>query len=60
MPVTVTLNVQLPPAAREPPVREIVLVAAVVTRLLVPLQADTVAFGTESPLGNTSVKEIPD
>lgn len=60
LPVTVTLNVQLPPAAREPPVREIVLVDAFVTRLFVPLHADVVEFGTESPLGSTSLKAIPD
>ena len=58
--MTVTLNVQLPPAAREPPVREIVRVEVVVTRLLMPLQAEVVALGMESPLGSTSVKEMPD
>jgi hypothetical protein len=39
---------------------EIVRVEAVVTKLLVPLQADVVALGMESPLGSTSVKEMPD
>ena len=58
--MTVTLNVQLPPAAREPPVMEIVRVETVVTKLLVPLQADVVALGMESPLGSASVKEMPD
>ena len=58
--MTVTLNVQLPPAAREPPVREIVRVEAVVTKLLVPLHAVVVVLGMESPLGSTSVKEMPD
>jgi len=53
------VNVQLPPAASEPPVSEIVRVAAVVTRLLVPLQAEVVALGTESPLGRISVNAIP-
>lgn len=59
LPVTVTLNVQLPPATREPPVKEIVRVEAVVTKLLRPLHAEAVELRTESPLGKTSVKAIP-
>jgi hypothetical protein len=58
-PVTVTLKLQLEFAANEPPVREIVRVAAVVVKLFVPPQAEEVELIIDKPAGNTSVKEVP-
>jgi hypothetical protein len=56
--MTDTLNVQLSPAPRDPPVKDMVLVKALLARLLVPLHADEVESITERPSGNTSVKEM--
>jgi hypothetical protein len=57
VPITVTLNEQVPLAASIPPVNEIMLGAAVVT---VPPQVVAVPLGTDSPAGSVSVKLIPD
>lgn len=59
VPVTVTLNWQLPPAAIEAPESAIVRVAAVATRLLVPPQTLVVALATDKPAGRTSVTATP-
>lgn len=59
VPVTVTLILQVPPAANVPPVNAIVLVAAVVVKLFVPPQAETVESATDKPAGNTSVNATP-
>jgi hypothetical protein len=55
----VTLKVQVPFAAIEPAVNAMVRVAAVVVRLLVPLQADAVELAIDSPDGKTSVNATP-
>ena len=55
----VTLNVQVLLAAIEPPVNAMVLVAAVVVRLFVPLQAEEVELAMDKPDGSTSVKATP-
>ena len=61
LPVTLTLNEQLAPAAREAPVSEMVRVAVVVTRVPVPLHTEgVVALETDNPAGSTSLKAIPD
>ena len=57
--MTVTLNEQLPPAAIVVLDNAIVLVAAVVVRLFVPLQTENVPLATDKPTGNTSVKATP-
>src|SRR5262249_41684358 len=57
VPITVTLNEQVPLAASVPPLNEIKLGAVVVT---VPPQVEAVPFGTDSPAGSVSVKLIPD
>ena len=59
VPVTVTLNVQLPFAAIVPPVRAIVPVALVVVRLFVPPHASNVPSATVKPAGSTSVTATP-
>lgn len=58
-PVTVTENVQLPPAARDPPVTAIVRDDAVRVRLFVPPQTDCVPSVMLNPTGMTSLIEIP-
>ena len=58
-PVTVTLKVQLPPAAKEPPVIAIVRLEAVRVRLFVPPQTDCVPSVMLNPRGMTSLKAIP-
>ena len=61
LPVTLTLNEQLAPAAREAPVSEMVRVAVVVTRVPVPLHTEgVVALETDNPAGSTSLNAIPD
>jgi len=57
VPVTVTMNEQVPLAASVPPVNEIKLGAVVVT---VPPQVGAVPLGTDSPAGSMSVKVMPD
>jgi hypothetical protein len=57
VPVTVTMNEQVPLAASVPPVNEIIPGAVVVT---VPPQVARVPLGTDSPAGSMSVKLIPD
>ena len=58
--MTVTLNEQVPPAASVVVFNNaIVLVAAVVVRLFVPLQTENVPFATDKPTGRTSVKAMP-
>ena len=54
VPVTVTLNVQEPPAASDPPVNAIVRVAAVVVN--VPPHSEVEEFAIDKPDGRTSVK----
>jgi len=56
--VTVTLNVQLPFAAMEPPLKEITPVAAVVVN--VPPHCAAEESATVKPAGNVSVKATPD
>ena len=56
VPVTVTLKVQLPPAASDPPVN-VSKLPPLMTRL--PPQVEVVPFGAVSPAGRTSVNAIP-
>ena len=55
--MTVTLKVQLPPAASEPPVRAIVLMAAVL--VTVPPHCEEEESAIDSPAGKTSVNATP-
>jgi len=57
LPVTVTLNEQVPLAVKEAPVSEIVRVEAVV--VTVPPHAEAVPSATDNPAGSTSVNEMP-
>lgn len=58
--MTVTLNEHVPPAAIVVVLsNEIVLVAALVVRLLVPPQTEKVPLATDNPAGRTSVKATP-
>ena len=57
VPVTVTLNVQLPPAAIDPPLSEITPVAAVVVKVPPHWVVDVLA--TVNPAGSVSVKATP-
>lgn len=60
VPVTVTLNEQVPPATIVVVFRSaIILVAAVVVRLFIPPQTENVPSATDSPKGNTSVNATP-
>lgn len=56
VPVTVTLNAQLPPAAREPPINEMVSGAVVIS---VPPHSEVEESATVKPVGKTSVKATP-
>ena len=58
-PVTVTLKLQLPPAAIVAPVRLIVRVAATVVILFVPPHSDDVESAMVKPTGRTSVNATP-
>ena len=57
LPVTVTLKLQLPPAAIDPPLKAITPVAAVVVR--VPPHWDVDESATVSPAGRVSVNATP-
>ncbi len=57
VPVTFTLKVQLPPAARVPPVKAMVRVAAVVVN--VPPHCEVDESAIDKPAGKTSVKARP-
>jgi hypothetical protein len=56
VPVTVTLNMQVPPAASVPPLNEIMLGEVVVT---VPPQMEALPVGTVIPAGKVSVNDTP-
>src|SRR5512139_1951610 len=57
VPVTVTLKLQLAPAASDPPVSAMVRVAAVVIK--VPPHCAEDESATDKPAGNTSVNAMP-
>ena len=59
VPVTAIFMKQLVPAVSDPPVRAIVLVAAVVVRLFVPPHTDETESEMDKPAGRTSVKAMP-
>ena len=59
VPVTVTLKVQLPPVASDPPVNAIVLVAAVEVNVPAVHTGEVDESAMDSPAGNTSEKEMP-
>ena len=58
VPITLTLKVQLPPAASDPPVNAMVLVDAVVVNVP-PLHWGELLSTIESPIGKISVNAIP-